>query len=396
VAEQFDVVVVGAGAVGASSAYHAARSGRRTLLLEQFELGHTRGSSHGESRIIRHSYSSVDYATLAPPAFELWRQLERESGAGLLTMTGGIDLGRADNRALLACRTALAEAGIGHIWLEGDAARAYAPQFDLPPDWAILFQSGAGVLNASRCVRTLAAQAVAFGARLVEEARVEAIEPGGRVTRLRFERGGASHEVEARGVVVAAGPWAVKLFPALGLDPGLRVTHQQVAYYPVTEPEVWPVGRVPIYIAHGRDGFYGFPVCERPGFIKVAIELAAGVADVDLEQSAPDEAALEQLNAIVAKRFRGVRPEPSEVVTCRYTETPDRDFIIDRHPEMPGVVVASPCSGHGFKFSIVSGKLAVELATSPAGTYESALWRERFRIAGKDASTGSLASEWRG
>jgi monomeric sarcosine oxidase len=394
-AEQFDVVVIGAGAVGSAAAYHAAKSGRRTLLLEQFELGHTRGSSHGESRIIRHSYSNVDYATLAPPAFELWRQLERESGADLLTMTGGIDLGPADNPAMLACRAALTEAGFGHIWLEGDAARDYAPQFDLPEDWAVLFQSGAGILNATRSVRTLAAQSVAFGARLVERARVVELAPGARTTQVRFEHEGATHEVDGRAVVVAAGPWATQLFPALGLEAGLKVTHQQVVYYPVTEPALWFRGRAPLYIAHGRDGFYGFPVCERPGFIKVGIELAAEVEDVDVQQPEANAAALAHLNEIVAARFRGVRPEPAEVVTCRYTETPDRDFIIDRHPEHAGVVLASPCSGHGFKFSIVTGKLAVELATTPSATYGSPLWRERFRL-GTKATATSLAAEWRG
>ena len=395
-AEQFDVVVVGAGAVGAAAAYHAARTGRRTLLLEQFALGHTRGSSHGESRIIRHSYSSVDYATLAPPAFELWRQLERESGADLLTMTGGVDLGRAQNQALVACRQALTEAGIGHIWMEGDEARRFVPQFDLPEDWAVLYQSGAGVLNATRCVRTLAAQAVAFGARLVERARMTAIESAGRVTRVQFEHAGASHVVEARAVIVAAGPWATRLFPALGLDLGLAVTHQQVAYYPVAEPDLWSPGKASIYIAHGRDGLYGFPICERPGFIKAAIELSAEVEDVDVERREPEPSALKQLSGIVARRFRCVAPEPAEVITCRYTETGDRDFIIDRHPSMPGTVVASPCSGHGFKFAVVSGKLAVELATTPPGTYDSPLWRERFRLNKAGEPAAPLAEEWRG
>jgi sarcosine oxidase len=108
--ELFDVVVVGAGAVGSSAAYHLAKSGRRVLLLEQFGIGHERGSSHGESRIIRHSYGSADYVSLAPAAFQLWRELERESGANLLTMTGGIDIGRASSQAMLSRKAALDEA----------------------------------------------------------------------------------------------------------------------------------------------------------------------------------------------------------------------------------------------------------------------------------------------
>ena len=394
-AEQFDLVVVGAGAVGSAAAYHAAKSGRRTLLLEQFELGHTRGSSHGESRIIRHSYSSVDYATLAPPAFEMWRALERESGAGLLTMTGGVDIGPAGNQAMLACREALSEGAFGFIWLEDEYARDYLPQFKLPGGWAVLFQSGAGILNATRCVRTLAAQAIAHGATVLERAPVAGIVPGMRRQTVSFEHEGIQREVEATAVVIPAGPWAGHWLGELGLEPATHVTQQQVAYYPVEDEELWSAARTPIYIAHGNEGFYGFPVCERPGFIKVGIELGTPVADPDVPCEKPLAEPLAHLDRIVADRFNGVRPEPAEVITCRYTETADRDFIIDRHPEHPGIVIASPCSGHGFKFSIMSGKLAVELAVPGGEGYASGLWRERFRLGGGVAD-GALAAEWRG
>jgi sarcosine oxidase len=394
--ERFDVVVVGAGAVGSAAAYHAAKSGRRTLLLEQFELGHNRGSSHGESRIIRHSYSSVDYATLAPAAFEIWRQLERESGAQLLTMTGGVDLGPADNAALLACREALGAAGFGHAWLEGEEARSYLPQFDLPADWAVLFQSGAGILHAGRCVRALAGQAIAFGATLLEDATVQAVEGGVRATTVTFERGGEVATVEARSVIIAAGPWAGRWLERLEIGLPVEVTQQQVVYYPVEDEALWAAARTPIYIAHGPNGFYGFPVCERPGFIKVGIELAAAVADPDVPCETPLADPLAELNRIVAERLRGVRPEPAEAVTCRYTETPNRDFVIDRHPEQPGVVIASPCSGHGFKFAVTSGKLAMELALEGELAYSSVLWRERFALVPRGPAPAPLAKEWRG
>lgn len=395
-AEQFDAVVVGAGAVGSAAAYELAKRGRRTLLLEQFELGHNRASSHGESRIIRHSYSSAVYAALAPAAFELWRALERESGARLLTMTGGIDIGPATDPAMQACRGALAQAGVGAVWLEGEAARSYARQFAMPDDWAVLWQSGAGILDAGRCVRTLAAQAIAHGATLIEQARVTAIEPGARTTRVRFARGGSEAEVEARSVVVAAGPWAGRLFAGLGLRPSLRVTHQQVVYYPAADTALWAAGRCPIYIAHGPGGFYGFPAHERPGFIKVAIELETAIEDPDEPLREPDRQALARLSETVARVFRGVRPEPAEVVTCRYTETPDRDFIIDRHPNHPAIVLASPCSGHGFKFSVLSGKLAGELALSPPGDHDPPLWNQRFGLIRPAEQDDRLALEWRG
>ena len=145
---EFDLAVVGAGAVGAAAAYAAARAGKRVVLFDQFEVGHDRGSSHGESRIIRHSYTSAAYASLAPAAFQAWRDLERASGRRLLTMTGGVDLGHREDPAMLACLNALNTAEIGSVFLEGAAARDAYPQLVLREREAVIWQSGAGILNA--------------------------------------------------------------------------------------------------------------------------------------------------------------------------------------------------------------------------------------------------------
>jgi sarcosine oxidase len=377
----YDVIVVGGGAVGTAAAYALARAGKRVALFEQFQVGHNRGSSHGESRIIRHSYTNKDYATLAPEAFSRWRELERESGQELLCMTGGIDLGRATNPALMACRDSLASAEIGHIWMEGEEAQRFVPQFALPENWAVLWQSGAGILNAGRCVQAMARMAAKLGATVTENAVVRVIHARTSSAVVEVETGAGLESHSAGAVIVAAGPWATRWFADLGIAFPLKVTHQQVVYYPVDRPDIWAVGRCPIYIAHGRDGFYGFPVSERAGQIKVAVELDLEIDNPDETPREPDAAALAQLNHTVRTLFRGVRPEPAEVVTCRYTESPDHDFIIDRHPEFPKVVLASPCSGHGFKFSITSGELAAELATTEAGNDASVLWRERFGLA---------------
>lgn len=391
----YDVAVIGAGSVGAAAAYHLAGTGRRVLLLEQFHVGHNRGSSHGESRIIRHTYSSPDYASLAPAAFEMWRDLEAESGAELLKITGGLDLGKATNPALLACRDSLESAGFEFEWLEGESARLAIPQFNFPEGYAVLRQSGAGILHAARSVAALVRSAGARGATLIEGARVEHVDPTGSEVDVSYATDAGQTTISAGRVIVAAGPWATKWFPSLGLDAELKVTHQQVVYYPVEDVRLWAADRCPIYIGHGREGFYGFPVWERPGFIKVGIELDAVVDDADVPTLEPDENALQQLNLIVAERFHGIRPEPADVITCRYTETPDRDFIIDRHPRHPNVVLASPCSGHGFKFSILTGKLAADLATTPPGQYDSPHWRPRFALSRPPVASVPLAPEWR-
>ncbi len=390
----FDLAVIGAGAVGASAAYAAARSGKRVVVFEQFDVGHDRGSSHGESRIIRHSYTSAAYASLAPDAFAAWRELERGSGERLLTMTGGIDIGHSEDRAMRACKEALDKSGIGSVFLESVAAREAFPQFVLGESDAVLWQSGAGILHAGRCVRALVSQAVANGADLRERTSVASLEPGPAV-RVTFQRDGEEGYLTASAAVVAAGPWAGRFFADLGLANELRVTHQQVAYYPLLDPEPWRAGRCPIYIAHGPDGFYGFPECERPGFIKVAVETELAIEDPDQPPRAPDPETTERLNELVATRLRGVRSTPESVVTCRYTETVDRDFIVDRHPAHPNVVVAAPCSGHGFKFSILMGGLAQGLATSPGERDLFAHWRERFSLEKESETLQPLAREWR-
>lgn len=389
----YDLAVIGAGAVGAAAAYAAARAGKRVVLFEQFEVGHDRGSSHGESRIIRHSYTSAAYASLAPAAFQAWRALERASGRHLLTMTGGVDIGHREDPAMLACLNALNKAEIGSVFLEGDAAREAYPQFVLRGREAVLWQSGAGLLNAGRCVRALVDQAVVNGAELRERTAVTSLQPGAEI-RIACQGVAGGGGVSASAVVVAAGPWAGRFFAGLGLTSELRVTHQQVVYYPVVDADLWRLGSCPIYIAHGRDGFYGFPECERPGFIKIAVETAVPVDDPDMPRKEPDAEALDRLNEVVATRLRGIRPEPAEVVTCRYTETVDRDFIVDRHPEHPNLVLASACSGHGFKFSILTGELAQALAASTEAREALPNWREQFAL-DKTEAGDKLAKEWR-
>lgn len=384
----YDVIVVGAGSAGAAAAYHLARDGRRALLLEQFAVGHIRGSSHGESRIIRHSYAEQDYVTLAPPAFAMWRELEAESGADLLTMTGSLDLGPPDHPQIAGRVRALSAAGVPFELLEG----ADLPQFRIPAGWAALHQPGAGILHASRCVRAMADRAVARGVTLREHAQVLDVRPDGAGVAVRFAGPAGEELAYADHAVIAAGPWAGRFFRQLGLPAPLVVSHQQVVYYPVERPELYDPARCPVYIifgvgeaagsggALGAPGFYGFPIAERPGYLKAALELDTPIADPDSPPQPPDPAALAELNRLVGEMLVGVRPEPAEVVPCRYTSTPDGDFIIDRHPDHPQILLASPCSGHGFKFSITSGRLLADLAAQPAGAYESPLWRERFRL----------------
>lgn len=383
---RYDVIVVGAGGVGSSAAYHLAQDGRRVLLVEQFQVGHTRGSSHGDSRITRHSHSETAYASLIPTSLQLWRRLEQESGTTLLKLTGSLDIGPPDLPALTGRVAAMQALDFPYRLLSQADARAEFPQFRLPDGWVALHQPGAGILAATRAVRTMAAQAVAHGAELREKTRVLAVAPV--PTGVAVELAGRQGEetVHADQAIIAAGPWASRFLDALGLSGplslSLRVTHQQVAYFGVQKSAqaLYSAERCPVYIWLEEPHIYGFPIWERPGQIKVAQEYSGAGVDPDTHPRRPDEQLLAQLTQSIGNRLAYLDPQPVSAEACLYTHSPDEHFIIDRHPAYPQILISAGFSGRGFKHTIVSGRLLADLAALPVGDYSTPLWRDLFRI----------------
>lgn len=373
----YDLIVVGAGGVGSAAAYHAVRSGRRVLLLEQFAVGHTRGSSHGGSRIIRYTHDSPGPAGQMPATFQLWHELERESGARLLQLTGGLYMARQEDTWLAGCQATLEELDFAHHVLDaGDLRRAF-PQFNVPDGWRALYQANTGILSATHCVEAMVAQAQQHGAEVRAETPVLAVQPDGEGVTVQLASG---ESVRGSRAILAAGPWSGRFLAEL-LDFGvpLRVTQQQVAYYTVQDPAAYAVGTFPIFITALEDHLYGFPIWERAGSIKVALEQTARTVDPDGPR-AVDDGLLARLSARVATYLPGADPAPVHVEPCLYTETPTRDFVIDRHPHHPQIVIAAGFSGRGFKHTIAVGKLLVDLAFSDAGVYGGPFWQDSYRI----------------
>jgi monomeric sarcosine oxidase len=376
----YDVIVIGAGGVGSAAAYHLAQAGRRVLLLEQFQVGHNRGSSHGGSRIIRYTHDIPDYARVMPQTFELWRRLERESGEHLLQMTGGLYLAPPDEPFLQGCQNALAQLNFPYRLLTANELHEEYPQFRLPAHWIALYQEHSGILAATRCVKTLAAQALRHGAEVREKTRAAAVIPLDDGVAVRVVQHGVEETIYARQAMITAGPWAGRfLKPLLPFTVPLRVTHQQVAYFAATRPELYTVGRFPIFIVTAHPHFYGFPIWERPGYVKIALEQTQVAVDPDQEQFINTQLAAD-LARLVAEQMVGLNPEPAIIEPCLYTETPNFDFVIDRHPQYPQILIAAGFSGRGFKHTIATGRLLVDLANSAPGVYDSPFWLERFRI----------------
>ena len=347
--ETCDVLVVGAGAVGSATAWWLARWGLDVVLLEQFEPGHQRGSSHGSTRIFRIAYPERGYIDMARQALPLWRELEDDAGVGLLETTGGIDYG--EPASLQAIIDALVDAAVDHQVLDPVEAHERWPGFAF--SGPVVHQPDAGRILADEVVHVLQTRAAAYGARVQFGSPVVRLRPDGEdlvwvdtpVARYRAKR-----------VVVAAGAWMSGVLDGVFDLPPLTVTREQVFHFPAAVGGcTWPS-----FIHHGGAFVYGLQAPGSEG-IKVA-EHHAGAATTAGERSFNvDEAGRRRVVDHVARLMPGLDPTPSSASTCLYTNTSDESFVIERRGP---IVAGSACSGHGFKFVPLTGRRLAALAAA--------------------------------
>lgn len=347
--------VIGAGLAGTATAWQLARRGADVTLLEARELGHDQGSSHGSARIIRRAYPDAFYAALTGPAWRDWGELEAESGQQIITRTGGLDFGRErDVPAIARAQDAL---GIPHTVLGAAEARERWPQFSFDTD--VLHHPDAGVVDADLAVRTATRSAAERGADVRTGWPVAAVEPRGSSYLVSSAAG--HRPVEADVVVVAAGPWLPELLDRLPVDgrdlPALIVTQQQIFHFHSQSPAAWPV-----FVHKDALSIYGLPGGRDvgPGLIKVAEHDRGTRTSADERDGRVDPTSRARLVDHVRRYLPGLDPEPTAEATCLYTSTPSENFLIDR---IGGVVIVSPCSGHGAKFAPTVGLIAADLAT---------------------------------
>ena len=347
-----DAVVVGAGAMGSATAWWLARRGRSVVLLEQFEQGHDRGSSHGATRIFRLAYPDPTYVRMAQEALPLWRELEDETGRRLLETTGAVDHG--DPASMTATAAALDAAGAPYEILAADDAARRWPHMRF--ESSVLFHPDGGRCLAGETVAALQERAGARGADVRFGTGPAEVTPRHDSVVVRA----AGEEWEAPVAVVTAGGWLPAVVEGVVELPALTVTREQIQHFrprdDAADPTAWPS-----FIHHRRPWVYGlFSAAEG---LKVAAHHVGPVVDPDDESRAPRAEAAGEMSAYVREWFPGLDAEPTHPATCLYTTTATEDFVLDRRGPL---VIGSPCSGHGFKFTPLIGRMLADLADGHA------------------------------
>ncbi len=356
----FDVIVVGVGGMGSAAIWQLARRGRRVLGIERFDIPHTMGSSHGVTRIIRLPYyEDPRYVPLLRRAYELWREIEAASGERLFVKTGSIDASPEDGELF---QGALASARLHHLEheiLTGAQIADRFPAYRLPADHRAIYQPDGGFIASERAIVAHVRAAQSAGAEIHARERVLEWTPlGDNGVSVVTDKG----RYRARRLVLAAGAWMGEMAAILKR---IAVPERQVlAWLQPRRPELFDPGRFPVFnVAVDEGRYYGLPVFEIPGF-KFGRYHHRGetLATADEPRRDPD-AKDERLLRRFADRYFPEGSGPTMALrTCMFTNTPDEHFIIDRHPDHPQVVLASPCSGHGYKFCSVIGEILADLA----------------------------------
>jgi sarcosine oxidase len=373
----YDIVVCGLGAVGSAALHRLAlrRPGGRTLRLlglERFAPGHDRGSSHGQTRIIRLSYfEHPSYVPLLRRSYELWRELEAAAGRPLLQITGIVEIGPPTGTLVPATLAAARLHDLPHDVLSSTELMRRHPAFRLPADYVAVAQPDGGILAAESAVLSQIALARAAGAEIRTKTVVRAIEPGPRGIRITTDH----DTIEAGTAIVAAGPWLGSLIGDLPVRP--RVTRQVAAWFQPRMPALFRPEQFPVFLLESRHGMhYGFPAVGPEGVKAARHHHLDEAVDPDQYARAVSLADQSLIRTALAEHLPDADGPPVATRTCLYTMIPDGNFVIDRLPTHPDIIVASPCSGHGFKFAPVVGEILADLAT--AGTTRHDIARFRF------------------
>ncbi|HTV55891.1 MAG TPA: N-methyl-L-tryptophan oxidase [Terriglobia bacterium] len=369
--ERYDVIVVGIGGMGSAIAYHLARRGMKVLGLERYNIPHSQGSSHGVTRIIRLAYCEhPSYVALLRRAYELWRDLQALYGRQLLYITGSIDAGLPEGQVFQGSVRSCKLHGLDHTILTSAELSRRFPGYHLPPEIMAVLQPEGGLLIPELCVVAHVTMAQKHGADIRAREQVTHWEASGGRARVRTDRG----SYEAEKLVISAGPWLAKL-----VDSAARIVNperQALAWFQPLRPDLFLPERFPVFnLELDGERYYGLPVFGVPGFKVGKYHHFHQPIDPDdpRREVYPEDERL--LRDFVSRYFPEGAGPTMALRACIFTNTPDEHFILDRHPEFPEVLIASPCSGHGFKFCSVVGEIMADLVQNGETQHEISMHR---------------------
>lgn len=358
----YDIIIVGLGAMGAAGLYQLSRSGARVLGLDRFDPPHQRGSSHGLTRVIREAYFEDPlYVPLLQRAYQLWQELEQHSPEPLLQLTGGLMIGEASSELVTGCLASARQFQLAHEALSAEALMQRHPLWQLPTNFKAVVEPRTGFLYPERIISLYLQLARAQGAEVRSHCPVLdwQVLPEGFAVRTD------NAIFTCKQLILASGAWMPELAPVL--KPHLQVTRQSLFWLQPDPAEAFALGQFPVFLLEVSPGvyLYGFPD-EGEGF-KVALHAPGPRLEPDSlpeQQDSPQD--LQAIRYWLQRYLPAANGDVLKEAVCMYTNAPDHHFIFDRHPRYENLLLVSPCSGHGFKFSSVFGDLMAKWALGQA------------------------------
>ncbi|XP_078493752.1 peroxisomal sarcosine oxidase [Ciona intestinalis] len=358
----FDVIICGAGVHGLSTAKYLAEKQKKVLLVEQFPIPHSRGSSHGHSRIIRFSYPTSQHSQLMGESFRSWLKLEEDSGTKLFENCGLLNIG--GDRFLTKVSSGLRSLGLEGQGLSASEINAKFPGLKTQK-YDGVFEKTAGLLMADKCILALKDSALKLAVVIKECEKVNDIVP---VNVSRVEVHTNNGKYRSKSVILTCGPWINKVLKPLNLKLPVSPLLIRVVYWKAKDPELYNAENFPSVIIDDKVHIYSTPILEYPGLMKICYHSGTEIDPDQRDKKLPNkdqttaDTQWETLVTAIKKYYPNIEPVPAVEERCIYSVTPDMDYILDRHPVYPNIIIGAGFSGHGFKCSPEIGRILGDMA----------------------------------